>query len=280
MDKRWSELTPAERVLYNREKNAASRAKKRLANPARVVKDTPQAARQRNYAKEQYHKKKKQNEAEVLAAGREHQRLLRLKKDGGPVGRVVKKAIANVLAPYAKVDRDKARRLYLNDYRRNRYSSDDVYRFRCRLRVRLVTYMRTTGKSINKDTHQVDELVARSPDDLMSYLEQESSLSVSVSEIDHIFALALYDLSNPQNVTKVMHWSNLQLLTKAGNRWKTDKLPTKAMAAKVDRSCWPDGITMDMLPDIYPGWATPLRMHARSDAPLPGWVDSDADSEA
>lgn len=258
--KRWSELTPAERVLYNRKKNAASRAKKRLANPPRVVKDTPQAARQRSYAKEQYHKKKKQNEAETLAAGREHQRLLRLKKDGGPVGRVVKNAIANVLAPYAKADREEARRVYHNEYRRNRYSSDDVYRFRCRLRVRLVTYMRTTGKSINKGNHQVDELVARSADDLMNNLEQESSLAVATSEIDHIFALALYDLSNPQNVAKVMHWSNLQLLTKAENRWKTDKLPTKAMAARVNRDCWPDGITEDMLPDIYHGWRTPLRM--------------------
>ena len=41
---------------------------------------------------------------------------------------------------------------------------------------------------------------------------------------------------------------------------KCKKLPTKAMAAKVDPACWPDGITMDMLPDIYPGWRTPLRM--------------------
>ena len=39
------------------------------------------------------------------------------------------------------------------------------------------------------------------------------------------------------------------------------------MAAKVDRDKWPPGITEDMLPDIYPGWATPLRMHA---APTPG----------
>ena len=44
------------------------------------------------------------------------------------------------------------------------------------------------------------------------------------------------------------------------NKVKCNKLPTKAMAAKVTRSCWPDGITMDMLPDIYPGWRTPLRM--------------------
>lgn len=30
----------------------------------------------------------------------------------------------------------------------------------------------------------------------------------------------------------------------------------------VERWCWPDGVTEDMLPDIYPGWATPLRMEA------------------
>ena len=94
----------------------------------------------------------------------------------------------------------------------------------------------------------------------MNDLEQESSLTASTSEIDHIFALALYDLRNPQNVARVMHWSNLQLLTRVENQWKTDKLPTKAMAAKVPRELWPDGITEDMLPDIYPGWRTPLRM--------------------
>ena len=41
---------------------------------------------------------------------------------------------------------------------------------------------------------------------------------------------------------------------------KKARLPTKAMAAKVDPAFWPNGITMDMLTDIYPGWRTPLRM--------------------
>jgi len=57
-----------------------------------------------------------------------------------------------------------------------------------------------------------------------------------------------------------MHWSNYQLITTAENRTKNDRLPTKAMAAKVERWAWPPGITEDMLPDIYPGWSTPLRM--------------------
>ena len=173
---------------------------------------------------------------------------------------MVKNAIANVLAPYAKEARCKARRLWHNEYRRKRYSSDEVYRFRCRLRVRLVTYTRTTGNSIDKNHQQVDQLVLKPAEELMNHLEQESSLKILTSEIDHVFALAIYDLSKPNNVAKVMNWSNLQLLTQNENRWKSDKLPTKAMAARVNRDCWPDGITEDMLPDIYPGWATPLRM--------------------
>jgi hypothetical protein len=59
----------------------------------------------------------------------------------------------------------------------------------------------------------------------------------------------------------MMHWSNYQPLTNFENAQKSNKLPTKAMADKVDRSCWPDGITMDKLPDRYDGWATGLRMH-------------------
>jgi hypothetical protein len=57
-----------------------------------------------------------------------------------------------------------------------------------------------------------------------------------------------------------MHWTNTQLLTPVENRSKSGRLPTKAMAAKVDRCCWPDGVTEDMLPTIYPGWSSPLRM--------------------
>lgn len=260
MNKRWSELTPAERVLYNRESGAKSRAKKRLANPSRVVKDTPKAAANRENSRRHYHKKKEQDEAALLEAGREHQRLLRLKRDGGPIGRLVKNAITNVMAPYAVVASGERKRVHQNEYRRKRYSSDDVYRFRCRLRVRLVTYMRVTGQSVDKGSQQIDALVAKPAEELMNDLEQASQLEVTTSEIDHVFPLAIYDLSKPANAARVMHWSNVQLLTQPENRNKNDKLPTKAMAAKVDPACWPDGITEDMLPDIYPGWRTPLRM--------------------
>ena len=75
---------------------------------------------------------------------------------------------------------------------------------------------------------------------------------------DHIFPFRFFDVH--AQLDKVSNFTNLQPLTPSENDTKKDKLPTKAMAAKVDPACWPDGITMDMLPDIYPGWRTPLRM--------------------
>ena len=79
-------------------------------------------------------------------------------------------------------------------------------------------------------------------------------------ETDHIFPFLAFKKEITSAQPKVMHHSNLQPLTVEENAWKRGKLPTKAMAAKVNRDCWPDGITEDMLLDIYAGWATPLRM--------------------
>jgi hypothetical protein len=85
--------------------------------------------------------------------------------------------------------------------------------------------------------------------------------------VDHVFPIKCYDLREETQKAAATHYTNLQLLLPTENHHKSAKLPTKAMAAKVDRDKWPPGITDDMLPDIYPGWATPLRMHA---APTPG----------
>jgi len=79
-------------------------------------------------------------------------------------------------------------------------------------------------------------------------------------EVDHIFPFELYNLEEEHQQKMVGNYMNLQALTPCENNDKSKKLPTKAMAAKVDPACWPDGVTMDMLPDIYPGWRTPLRM--------------------
>jgi hypothetical protein len=89
-------------------------------------------------------------------------------------------------------------------------------------------------------------------------LNQDPAYSDKGHDVDHIFPINLYVAKG--NTESANHYTNLQPLTDFENGSKKHKLPTKAMAAKVDLRFWPNGITMDMLPDIYPGWRTPLRM--------------------
>lgn len=123
-------------------------------------------------------------------------------------------------------------------------------------RMRLQVYFKN-GR-FKKDA-KTTRLIGMSFPDLMKRLCDMEGVSELPADhhIDHIFPLARYTLHEEH---KMMHYSNLQPLTGKENQFKSNRLPTKAMAAKVDRSCWPDGITEDMLPDIYPGWRTPLRM--------------------
>ena len=124
------------------------------------------------------------------------------------------------------------------------------------LRSRLADYARTHG-FLKKDS--TEKLLNCSWEVFATHLKSMRD-DFEDCEIDHIFPMSIYKLENETQQRRCMHYTNLQPLTLSENRNKSAKLPTKAMAAKVDRSCWPDGITEDMLPDIYPGWATPLRM--------------------
>lgn len=139
-------------------------------------------------------------------------------------------------------------------YERNRRLTDPDFVLKGRMRSRLDYVLRRKRGSKSASTF---ELVGCLPDQLKDHL-QGDGLALIDHVVDHIFPIAAYDVRIQQH--KYMHFTNTQLLTREENRDKCDKLPTKAMAAKVDRGCWPDGVTEDMLPDKYDGWATPLRM--------------------
>ena len=163
-----------------------------------------------------------------------------------------------------------------NDRKRRR--TDPVFQLTSKCRSALARFLKRNGADKAGGTTQ---LLGCDFKKFTKHLNaQLDGRNRNTSEMDHIFPFFAFKDEITSAQPKIMHHSNVQPLTVKENAFKRDKLPTKAMAAKVDPACWPDGITMEMLPDIYPGWATPLRMHARSDAPLPGWVDSDADSDA
>jgi 5-methylcytosine-specific restriction endonuclease McrA len=116
------------------------------------------------------------------------------------------------------------------------------------------------GSSLSSSKH-----IGKGRKELVAYLFETAHDGIKDGDmtsqhVDHIFPIKAYDIHDEKQRQNVTHFSNLQLLTGKENTSKHAKFPTKAMAAKVDRDKWPPGITEDMLPDIYPGWATPLRM--------------------
>ena len=140
---------------------------------------------------------------------------------------------------------------------KERRKSDDAYRIAGALRSRFLSRLRVDKCSKLASTMT---LAGCTPSEAAFALNSQWDGRSSKYHIDHIFPFRLYDLECADGQKMVMHISNMQPLTQTENVKKLDKLPTKAMAAKVERWAWPPGITEDMLPDIYDGWSTPLRM--------------------
>jgi len=154
----------------------------------------------------------------------------------------------------------------LNAKRRLKRKNNGRYRISCNLRSRLADFVRSHGIIKGDSTTKLVGLSWGSLELHLRSMLRPTEMLESV-DVDHIFPMARYDLENNKQQRNCMSYSNLQPLPHRDNVSKSAKLPTKAMAAKVDPDKWPPGITEDMLPDIYPGWDTPLRMHA---APTPG----------
>lgn len=158
----------------------------------------------------------------------------------------------------------KRNRLHVNEQEnaRNRVkvaNGNAAFIVKKRVRARLLQFMKQQELRKNNSTF---EMIGMDKQQLADYLTLQlgEEEELQQCDIDHIFPLESYSFDNGVIDPRCMHYSNMQPLPPFDNGSKKDKLPTKAMAAKVDPSCWPDGITEDMLPDIYPGWTTPLRM--------------------
>ena len=140
-----------------------------------------------------------------------------------------------------------------------RRETDDTFVVKRRCRARLGGYLK--GKGASKADTTFGQ-VCCTPDELTEHITSQlhDHEEMTNMRIDHIFPMASYNVCDAQQQRQMMHYSNMQPLTNLENGNKGDKYPTKAMAAKVERWAWPPGITEDMLPEIYEGWSTPLRM--------------------
>lgn len=148
-----------------------------------------------------------------------------------------------------------------NKRNKRRRQNDTAFVIKRRIRSRLIGYRNEKGAQKSGSTFKQMKCT---PEELSNYLNSQlrDGEVISCMALDHVFPMSSYDICNMDEQTKMMHYTNLQPLSHFENLNKKAKLPTKEMASKVNPDCWPPGVTMDMLPDIYPGWATPLRMHA------------------
>ena len=154
--------------------------------------------------------------------------------------------------------KDQRNRPTANKRDRQRRKEDPAYRLLRNARCRLWDYL--SNANIKKPEKTLALIGCTRSQYLKSMQSRLDGRVLSECQADHIFPFGFYDLNT--QLERVSNFTNMQPLTPDENGFKSTKLPTKAMAARVDPACWPDGVTMDMLPDVYPGWATPLRMHA------------------
>tara|TARA_B110001452_G_C15104120_1_gene384932 strand:- start:47 stop:787 length:741 start_codon:yes stop_codon:yes gene_type:complete len=131
---------------------------------------------------------------------------------------------------------------------------DPVFRLYDTCRARIHAFL--SSKNIKKNG-RTEQLIGCSFEALHADLDGRGD----DDHIDHIFPLSAYKSMNEKEQTMAMHHTNLQILTTEENLDKAGKLPTKAMADKTLQCNWPPGVCYDDLPDIYEGWATPLRKY-------------------
>jgi len=197
MSKRWCELNAEERRLYNREKNAISRKRKREANPARVVIDTPKAAADREKAKRCYDRMKERDLEGALKKNRDHVRAMREKKKWTPVQHLVANAVKNVLKPYRKSDSVKKRQAYEE---RNRLASN------LRQRIRAVL-KRSVVEKRNHTLHVAGCTMA----EYNAHMHAQLAPGEDMRDMscDHIWPLAMYNLADENELRKAANLFNM-----------------------------------------------------------------------
>jgi len=142
----------------------------------------------------------------------------------------------------------KSNRGSINSRKRERRKTDEHFLAVSRLRCRLANTVRVKGV---KKRAKTGELYGCSCEQLVAHLKSQLPVGSKLNdyEIDHIFPMARYKLDTLDDQKRCMNWTNLHPLTKSDNQSKKAKLPSKRMARKVKRDCWPIGVTEEDLLD-------------------------------
>ena len=108
-----------------------------------------------------------------------------------------------------------------NNYRKKRYATDPAYRVQVLSRGRLNKALNGRGSKPAKTM----ELVGCTAEELIAYLQEliPEGADLKKFHIDHIRPCASFDFSDPEEIRKCFHYSNLQPLTPQANMRKGAK---------------------------------------------------------
>lgn len=114
---------------------------------------------------------------------------------------------------------------WFKDYKRDREKVDPAFKLMNKIRTRLWYALKK-----NKKQDRTIDLLGCSVCQLKEHLEQQFKEGMSWANygkwhIDHIMPLTAFDLSNPEELKKACHYSNLQPLWAKENLSKSSKKP-------------------------------------------------------
>lgn len=126
-------------------------------------------------------------------------------------------------------------------YCRDRKQTDHQFRITSNLRTRLGEFMRLTNSTKAIGTMA---LVGCTKPELIEHLRSRlpEGLVLDEMSVDHIFPMTLYNARDADEQKKMMHFSNLQPMSREENSAKSNRLPTLQEAQQVERWAWPAGI--------------------------------------
>ena len=116
-----------------------------------------------------------------------------------------------------------------------------------RQRVRQAISRQANGLPVKSKT--TIELTGASPSEIVKRLgaTNETLGKRGGNDIDHIFPVTRYDLTDEKQQKMCFHVSNLRLLGSKPNKEKSNALPSLKDALNVERWCWPIGVDESML---------------------------------
>ena len=120
-----------------------------------------------------------------------------------------------------------------------RVAEDPEYHMRIKLRCRVRNAMNRGDKG--GSTFGADGLVGCTSAEFVAHIKTQlvGAMTLDTVQIDHIWPLAMYDLTDVEQQRKAFNWRNCRPAWPKDNLEKADRKPTPELAAMVSMELWP-----------------------------------------